>query len=126
MSFGTALAWPSAPPTAQWAFYPDRAAVSRKIEAQTPWLKRPAWWWTNGVGAWPFSAEWMSAIFDYNTAPFFQSFIEVRVEPSAARVRLIPYGVHGRLRWRDFARSGNLPSAGVGPDDPVEWTVPMR
>ena len=126
LSFGTALAWPRDPPTAQWAFYPDRAAVSRKIEARTPWWKRPAWWWTSRVGAWPFSAEWMSAAFDYNVAPFFQSFFEVRVEPSAGRIRLIPYGVHGRLRWRDLAHSNNLPPAGVGRDDPVEWVVPMR
>ncbi len=126
MSFGTALAWPRNPPTAQWAFYPDRAAVSRKIEMRTPWWKRPAWWWTSRVGAWPFSAEWMSAAFDYNVAPFFQSFFEVRVEPSADRVRLLPYGVHGRLRWRDLAHSSTLPPTGVGRDDPVEWVVPMR
>jgi len=126
MSFGTALAWPPDPPTAQWAFYPDRAAVSRKIEAQTPWWKRPAWWWTNRAGAWPFSAEWMSAVFDYNVAPFFQSFIEVRVETSADRIRLLPYGVHGRLRWRDLAHSSNLPPPGAGLNDPVEWIVPMR
>ena len=50
-------------------------------------------------GAWPFSAEWLSAVFDYNVAPFFQSFVEVKVEPSAHRVRVIPYGVHGRLTW---------------------------
>ena len=48
-------------------------------------------------GAWPFSAEWLSAAFDANVAPFYQSFIEVRVEPSQKRIRLLPYGVHGRL-----------------------------
>jgi len=126
LSFGTALAWPRDPPTDRWAFYPDAGAVSRKIEAQTPWWKRPAWWWTTRAGGWPFSAEWMSAAFDYNTAPFFQSFVEVRVEASARRVRLLPYGVHGRLRWRDFAHSPNLRPAGVGGDDPVEWIVPMQ
>ena len=30
------------------------------------------------------------ALFDDNVAPFFQSFVEVRVEPSAHRVRVIP------------------------------------
>jgi len=126
MSFGTALAWPATPPTAGWAYYPDRGAVAGKIASRTPWWKRPAWWWTTRFGAWPFSPEWMSAAFDYNVAPFFQSFVEVRVEPSSNRIRLRPYGVYGRLRWRDLAHSP-LPSP---PDDGeqafVEWTVPMR
>ena len=61
--------------------------MTRKIEAQTPWWKRPAWWWTRQFGAWPFTAEWLSAAFDYNVAPFFQSFVEVKVERSANRVR---------------------------------------
>jgi uncharacterized membrane protein HdeD (DUF308 family) len=125
MSFGTALAWPAQAPTAEWAYYPDRAEVVDKIQARTPPWKRPAWWWTRQFGAWPFSAEWMSAAFDYNVAPFFQSFIEVRVEPSARRVRLIPYGTRGRLRWREVAHSAGLPPESAGADDLVEWTVPM-
>jgi hypothetical protein len=48
----------------------------------------------------------------------------VKVEPSANRVRLIPYGVNGRLTWRDFGAS-----PGLRPPDadqsPVEWIVPM-
>jgi hypothetical protein len=98
--------------------------VSRKLEARTPWWKRPAWWWTNRFDAWPFSAEWLSALFDYNVAPFFQSFVEVRVEPSAKRVRLLPYGTHGRLRWRDLSHSAQAASADE--DALVEWVVPMR
>jgi hypothetical protein len=128
LSFGTSLQWPARPATAEWAFYPDRAAVAQKLEARTPWWKRPAWWWTNRFDAWPFSAEWLSALFDYNVAPFFQSFIEVRVEGSANRVRLIPYGVHGRLRWRDLSHSDRLSAAPVSPlnnDAFAEWTVPM-
>jgi uncharacterized membrane protein HdeD (DUF308 family) len=126
LSFGTALQWPPDPPTAGWAFYPNRDAVSSKIESRTPWWKRPAWWWTAQVGAWPFSAEWLSALFDYNVAPFFQSFIEVRVESSMNRVRFLPYGVHGRLRWRDLAHSPRPPPSGTGGDEPVEWVAPMR
>ena len=120
LSFGTALAWPAAPPADAWAYYPSRPAVTAKIEARLSWWKRPAWWWTTRVGAWPFTAEWLSAAFDDNTAPFFQSFVEVKVEPSAGRVRILPYGVHGRLRWRDLAssRSG-------GGDEYVEWAIPM-
>ena len=126
LSFGTSLQWPARPATAEWAFYPDRAAVAQKLEARTPWWKRPAWWWTNRFNAWPFSAEWLSALFDYNVAPFFQSFIEVRVEGSANRVRLIPYGVHGRLRWRDLSHSAALSGAPVSDEALVEWVVPMR
>ncbi len=64
-------------------------------------------------------------LFDYNVAPFFQSFIEVRVEPSARRVRLLPYGVHGRLRWKDVAHSENPAGRSVDEDALVEWVVPM-
>ena len=72
------------------------------------------------MGAWPFTPEWLSAAFDDNTAPFFQSFVEVKVEPSAGRVRLLPYGVHGRLRWRDVASSQSRRG-----DEYVEWVFPM-
>jgi hypothetical protein len=121
LSFGTSLAWPGRAPTPEWAFYPGHDAVTRKIEDMTPWWKRPAWWWTRRFGAWPFTAEWLSAAFDYNVAPFFQSFIEVRVERSTNQVRLIPYGVHGRLRRSDVSSS----DAGVGSDDRtlVQWTL---
>jgi uncharacterized membrane protein HdeD (DUF308 family)/3',5'-cyclic AMP phosphodiesterase CpdA len=122
MSFGTSLAWPGRPPTPAWAYYPNHDAVTEKIEARTPWWKRPAWWWTRQFGAWPFTAEWLSAAFDYNVAPFFQSFLEVSVERSANRVRIIPYGVHGRLTWSDVASSDGLPA---GDRDLVEWVIPM-
>jgi hypothetical protein len=49
----------------------------------------------------------------------------VKVEPSANRVRLIPYGVHGRLAWREIAASNTLRN-GAGDDGFVEWIVPMR
>ena len=124
LSLGTALDWPAHPPTAEWAFYPSRDAVIRKIEARTPWFKRPAWWWTRRFHAWPFSSEYLSGLFDYNVAPFFQSFVEVRVERSAARVRVVPYGVNGRLRWSDLSHSA-LPGARSGRDDFAEWIVPM-
>ena len=126
MSFGTALAWPARAPTAAWAYYPDRAAVAGKISSRTPWWKRPAWWWTTQFGAWPFSAEWLSAAFDYNVAPFFQSFVEVRVEPASNRIRVWPYGVNGRLRWSDLSHSPLSLSSGDGEQALVEWIVPMR
>ena len=120
LSFGTALAWPASPPADEWAYYPSRAAVTAKIEGRSAWWKRPVWWWTTRMGAWPFTPEWLSAAFDDNTAPFFQSFVEVKVEPSADRVRILPYGIRGRLRWRDVASS----QSGRG-DDYVEWVFPM-
>jgi len=123
LSFGTALTWPQAPATPEWAFYPRRIDITGKIDAMTPWWKVPAWWWTKSHGAWPFSAEWLSAAFDYNAAPFFQSFVEVHVEPAAGRLRLWPVGVHGRLHWTDIEAAG-----GVRPDDVprgayVEWQI---
>ena len=81
--------------------------------------------WVKHFGAWPSSAEALAAAFDYNRAPFFQSFVEVRVEGSASRVRLILHGVRGPLRWRDLQSSGTVAPAGSNPDDPAEWIFPM-
>jgi hypothetical protein len=125
LSFGTALAWPDQPATAEWAYYPSTAAVIEKIEATTPRWKWPAWWWTRRFGGWPFSAEWLSAAFDANVAPFYQSFIEVRVEPTKGRIRLLPYGVHGRLHWHDMGVSPGARPPDARPDSPVEWVVEM-
>ncbi|HEY6506404.1 MAG TPA: hypothetical protein VIY56_00240, partial [Vicinamibacterales bacterium] len=125
LSFGTALAWPARAPTADWAHYPNHASVTQKIETQTPWWKRPVWWWTRRFNAWPFTAEWLSAAFDYNVAPFFQSFVEVRVERSSNRVRIIPYGVHGRLTWGDIASSEGLRPVAASNQTLAEWVIPM-
>ena len=89
---GTALDLPAKPVTTLWAHYPTKAQLTKKVEALTPAWKWPAWWWTKNVGAWPSPAEWLSAAFDYDVAPFFQSFVVVRVERSANRVRLQPWG----------------------------------
>lgn len=124
LSYGTALAWPQAPATATWAHYPSTRDVHAKINASTPWWGRPAWWWTRDLGAWPFSAEWLSALFDSNEAPFFQSFVEVRVEPSAGLVRVRPWGIYGPLRWADLDASPDLRPRGATDDTPVEWVVP--
>ncbi len=125
LSFGTALAWPATPATPEWGFYPSTASVVGKIDRYTPWWKWPFWLWTKHFGAWPYSAELLSAAFDYNVAPFFQSFVQVRVEPSAGHVRLIPYGVHGRLRWDDLQASPGLRPGGAAADSPVEFVLPL-
>jgi 3',5'-cyclic AMP phosphodiesterase CpdA/uncharacterized membrane protein HdeD (DUF308 family) len=126
LSSGTSLAWPASPALPEWAFYPSAAALTAKIDFHTPRWKWPFWVWTKRFGAWPFSVEWLSAAFDYNVAPFFQSFVEVRVEPSADRVRLLPWGPHGRLQWADLQSSPGWRPADRRPDEPVEIVVPMR
>ena len=70
-------------------------------------------------------AEWLSAVFDYNVAPFFQSFVEVKVEPSAHRIRVIPYGIHGRLTWGEVASSDTVRAEHADPSALVEWMIPM-
>jgi hypothetical protein len=45
-----------------------------------------------------FSVEALSGIFDLNHAPFFQSFVEVRVERSKKRVVFSLNGVNGPLQ----------------------------
>ena len=123
LSFGSALAWPSPPDLAQWAYYPNQHDVVDKIRTNTPWWKWPAWVWTDKFGAWPSSAEWLSAMFDYNVAPFFQSFVVVTVDPAGRRITLRPWGVNGPLKWKDFDRSPSAVPAGASLDDVVEWVV---
>jgi hypothetical protein len=125
LSVGTALNFPAKPDTTLWAHYPTKAELTKKIETLTPAWKLPAWWWTKRFGAWPSSVEWLSAAFDYNVAPFFQSFVVVRVERSANRVRVQPWGVYGRLRWSDITSSPGVRPADASPDAPVEWVIPM-
>ncbi len=124
LSIGTALGFPEKPALADYAYYPRTDAMSAKLDSETPPWKRPIWWWVRRFGAWPFVAETLSAIFDFNRAPFFQSFVEVRVEPSANRVRVLIYGVDGPLRWRDLETGGALrSSAAQSADQTVEFVV---
>lgn len=125
LSIGTALDWPQRPALGTYAFYPRSDAVAAKLEAETPFWKWPAWWWVKRHGAWPFSVEALSAVFDFNRAPFFQSFVEVRVEHSRNRVVFAVMGVDGPLRWRDLHVGGWGTPTGLATDAPVEITVPM-
>jgi hypothetical protein len=97
LSIGGALGWPDEPPTQAWAFYPAPEAVRAKLDAETPWWKWPMWAWTRRFGTWPVSTETLSGIFDFNHAPFYQSFVEVRVERSKRRVVFALHGVSGAV-----------------------------
>jgi uncharacterized membrane protein HdeD (DUF308 family)/3',5'-cyclic AMP phosphodiesterase CpdA len=123
LSIGTALDWPEQPVFDNHVFYPRTDALSAKLNAETPAWKWPAWWWVRRFGAWPFSVEALSAVFDFNRAPFFQSFVEVRVERSRSRVVFAVIGVDGPLRWRDV--QVGPPPDDAPPDGFVEFVVPM-
>jgi hypothetical protein len=124
LSIGGALAWPEVAPTKEWAFYPGPEAVYAKLDAETPDWKQPFWMWVKRFGAWPLSIEALSSMFDFNHAPFYQSFMEVRVERSKNRVVFALHGVNGPVHWRDLDTS---PSSGLNakPDGAVEFVVEM-
>ena len=125
LSIGTALDFPKQPDVADWAFYPRTDQLRSKMEAEMPLWKEPFWRWITWFNAWPVSVEALSGVFDFNRAPFFQSFMEVRVERSKRRVALILNGVQGPLHWRDLQVGGDVLPPGATLDDPVEFLVPM-
>jgi hypothetical protein len=125
LSIGTALDFPDQPAAVDWSFYPRTDRLRAKMDAEMPLWKQPFWYWIKWFNAWPFSVETFSGIFDFNHAPFFQSFMEVRVERSKKRVVLILNGVHGPLQWRDLQTGGAVIPPGVTLDDPVEFVVSM-
>lgn len=126
LSIGAALKPKNEMPEKVWAHYPATAPLIKKIEDNTGWVKRPAWSWTKNYNGWPFSAEWLSAAFDYNVAPFFQSFVEVSIERSKNRVRLLAYTAQGRLTWSQLQMSDGVMPAGAKPEDAVEWIFPLK
>jgi hypothetical protein len=126
LSIGTALSWPDKPAVADAAHFPTRAQITDKLNAQVTGVKRLVWLWTRSLNAWPSTPEGMAAAFDYNRAPFYQSFCEIRVERSSRRVRVIPHGVDGPLRWRDMHTTGAVIPAGKSANDPVEFICPMQ
>ncbi len=125
LSIGTALDFPHQPAASPWAFYPRTDQLRAKMDNEMPLWKQPFWYWINWFNAWPFSVEALSGLFDFNRAPFFQSFMEVRVERSKRRVVLILNGVHGPLQWRDLQIGGAVVPAGARLEDYVEFHVSM-
>lgn len=73
----------------------------------------------------PVQWQWLEGALGERGA-LYQSFVEMRVEPSTRRVRILPFGVTGRLRWRDLQGSADLAPAGAGGGDFAEWSVAMR
>jgi hypothetical protein len=126
LSIGAQLDWPEKDPVRDYALYPSRSDITAKLERETPRWKWPVWWWVRNHRGWPAGVEVLSAVFDFNRAPFYQSFMEIKVEGSANRVRLHLYGVNGRLSWRDLTLSGQVMPPGASPDDPVEFVIPMN
>jgi Calcineurin-like phosphoesterase/Short repeat of unknown function (DUF308) len=123
LSIGTALDFPQQPAVADWAYYPRTDRLRAKMDAEMPLWKQPFWYWIKWFNAWPFHIEALSGLFDFNRAPFFQSFMEVRVERSKRRVVLALNGVHGPLQWRDLQTGGTVLLPGGSLDDPVEFIV---
>jgi hypothetical protein len=125
LSIGTALDFPKEPAVGDWAFYPRTDHLRSKMDAEMPIWKQPFWYWIKWFKAWPFSIEALSSLFDFNHAPFFQSFMEVRVERTKKRVVLVLNGVDGPLHWRDLQTGGAVLPPGATPNDPVEFIVQM-
>lgn len=125
LSIGAAMAPHDTRPTVDWANYPAREPFMHKIDSLTPKWKYPAWIWLKKYNGYPFSAEWLSAAFDYNQAPYFQSFMEVKVEKSRNRIRLIPYGIHGQLRWSEVEYGGVGKPVAAKVNELAEWVFPM-
>lgn len=125
LTLGGALAWPGTPAAPVWEFYPPADSMREKLDAETPAWKWPFWMWIKTFGAWPISIEVLSAMFDFNRAPFYQSFMEVRVERSRNRVVLALHGANGPLRWRDVARYDWNDPAGRSGDGLAEYVLDL-
>jgi hypothetical protein len=99
--------------------------LTAKLDRETPAWKAPLWFWVKRLGGWPFSAEALAGAFDYNRAPYLQSFVEVRVEGSANRIRLVLHAANGSVRWREMQTFGAVAPAGKSGEDFVEFIIPM-
>jgi hypothetical protein len=109
-----------------WAHYPASAPLIKKIDERNNILKKPAWLWTKKYNGWPFSAEWLSAAFDYNVAPFFQSYMEVVVDPPNNAIHFLAYGPNGPLHWSDLDYSNSVRSPDLPKNTEVEWVFPLH
>jgi len=125
LSIGTPLDWPGRPALADGAFYPRKDFLIAKLDRETPAWKWPLWSWVKHLHGWPLTAESMAGAFLYSQAPYLQSFVEIRVENSKDRVRLIAHGANGPLRWRELETFGAPMPVGATGDDIVEFVIAM-
>lgn len=126
MSIGTPLDWPEKADVPDAAYFPSKQIVYDKLDRETPRWKWPLWYWTKRFKAWPLTAEFLSGAFDYNHTPFLQSFVEVKVERSQNRVRIILHGATGPVRWDQVDVFGNVRPEGASAGDVVEFVVGMK
>jgi hypothetical protein len=126
LSIGTAIGFPKEPATEDYAFYPRTDELTAKIRNEAPLWKTPFLWWVQWLHGYPFNDEVVSGAFDFNRAPFFQSFVEVNVERSQNRVRVLLWGVNGQLRWRDIQVGGEVKPSDKSDDDFVEFIAPLQ
>jgi hypothetical protein len=126
LSIGTSVGFPAQPITPDYAFYPRTDELTAKIKREAPHWKLPFLVWLKWLDGYPFDQEMVSGAFDFNYAPFFQSFMEVSVERSQKRVRYLLYGVNGQLRWRDIQVGGQVKPADKSDDDFVEFIMPLH
>lgn len=122
---GMPFDWPQKPDAPVWTYFPRKDAIIDKLDAQTEFWKMPLWLWVKHFSGWPFNGYIMSAAFDHNKAPFFQSFVEVQVRNSRDEVSFLPHGANGRLRWGDLENYQALLPEGKTADDLVEFVVKM-
>ncbi|HMP60944.1 MAG TPA: metallophosphoesterase [Gemmatales bacterium] len=122
---GLPFDWPRHPDLPDWTYFPRKDAIIKKLDAQTPFWKMPLWLWVKHLSGWPFSGYILSAAFDHNKAPYFQSFVEVQVLNSKREVHFIPYGANGPLRWRELENFEAWMPSEKTPEDRASFIVKM-
>jgi uncharacterized membrane protein HdeD (DUF308 family) len=125
MCVGMPFDWPDPPALPIWTYFPRIDTITAKLDAQTPAWKMPLWLWVKHLSGWPFNGYIMSAAFDHNQAPFFQSFVEIQVLGSKDEVRFLPHDANGRLKWRQLENFQAVMPPGKTADDDVAFTVKM-
>jgi uncharacterized membrane protein HdeD (DUF308 family) len=125
MVVGLPFDWPHTLDLPVWTYYPRKDAVTDKLDAQTPLWKKPLWLWVKHLSGWPFSGYILSAAFDHNKAPYFQSFVEVKVLNSKDEVRFLPHSANGPLRWCDLENFQAVMPVGKTDKDFVEFIIKM-